>query len=134
MGKFGLAAAVAAAGLLSAITGSGAMTLPRDQAGTSSGSLVQKVHSLYEARDKLGRLGYYNIHTERASVPYSFIACKRGVRYHIHVNYYGDFQQVDPVGACRSHGYGDGYGRSDYQERPYYAPRFRPQRHRRYDY
>ncbi len=130
MRKFRPTIAGAAAGLLAGITGSGAMTLPREQ--TVDPSLVQKVHSLYEAKEKLDRLGYYNIQTERASLPYSFIACKRGVRYHVHMNYYGDFEQVDPVGACRS--YGDDYGRRDFEERPYYAQRFRPQRFRRYDY
>lgn len=143
MGKFRLAAATAAAGLLAGATAAGAMTLSKDTAGNVSG-MIQKVHSVYEARDKLERHGYYNVQTERATIPYSFIACKRGVRYHIHINYYGDLEQVDPVGACRSYGdgngrdsygYGRGYGRGgDYEDRPNFAQRFRPQRYRRYDY
>ena len=51
--------------------------------------MVQRVHSLDEAEDTLHRRGYYDVRVERASLPYSFNACKRGVRYHIHVNYYG---------------------------------------------
>jgi hypothetical protein len=132
MGKIRLAAATAVVGLLTNIAAPAAMPLPKDIAMGGAGSLLQKVHSVHEAREKLDRLGYYNIHTERASVPYSFIACKRGVRYHIHINYYGDFEQVDPVGACRSYGYG--YGRGDYEDRPYFAPRLRLRPYRRYDY
>src|SRR4051794_19775959 len=52
-------------------------------------------HSLYEAKDTLASLGYYEVQVERASLPYSFSACKRGVRYHIHVDYYGTLVQVD---------------------------------------
>jgi len=75
---------------------------------------VQRVHSVYEAEDALRRRGYYDVRLERASLPYSFNACKRGVRYHIHVDYYGDLVQVDPIGNCREADYGY-YGR-----RPYY--------------
>ena len=69
------------------------------------GTLLHKVHSLSEARHSLHDRGYYDIEVERASLPYSFRACKRGVRYHIHVNYYGDLVQVDELGRC--HEYGD---------------------------
>ena len=79
-------------------------------------------HSLYEARENLSDLGYYDIQVERASLPYSFQACKRGVRYHIHVNWYGDLVQVDEVGSCgddddryyRRRSYDDGYRRGRY--------------------
>ena len=57
-------------------------------------------HSLYEAKDTLYGLGYYDIQVERASLPYSFNACKRGVRYHIHINWYGDLVKVDELGSC----------------------------------
>ena len=50
--------------------------------GPDTGSLITRVHSLGEAEDELARIGYYDIHVERASLPYSFIACKRGARYH----------------------------------------------------
>ncbi len=64
------------------------------------GTSAAHAHSLYEAKDTLYGRGYYDVRIERASVPYSFNACKRGVRYHIHVNWYGDFEQVDPIGPC----------------------------------
>jgi hypothetical protein len=84
--------------------------------------LLHKVHSLHQAEHKLRRLGYYAIDVERASLPYSFQACKRGVRYHIHVDYYGDLVQVDELGRCRD------YGDDDYS---YGGER---SRYRRYDY
>lgn len=75
------------------------------------GTLIHKVHSLYQAKHTLRDLGYYAIEVERASLPYSFRACKRGLRYHIHVNYYGDLVQVDEIGQCRD------YGDNDYSYR-----------------
>ena len=62
-------------------------------------------HSVYEAEQTLYQHGYSDIRLERASLPYSFNACKRGVRYHIHVDYYGDLVEVDAMGAC----YGSGW-------------------------
>ena len=89
--------------------------------------MLQRVHSLDEAEETLYRRGFYDVRVERASLPYSFNACKRGVRYHIHVNYYGDLVQVDEVGPCRrSYDEGAYYGR-----RPYYD-RYRDYRRRDY--
>ncbi len=42
------------------------------------GTSTAYAHSLYEAKDTLYGLGYYDVHVERASLPYSFNACKRG--------------------------------------------------------
>lgn len=71
-----------------------------------------KAHSLGEAEDTLYGLGYYEVRIERATLPYSFNACKRGVRYHIHINWYGDLVQVDEVGSCGDERYrGDRYDR-----------------------
>lgn len=87
------------------------------------GSLVLQVHSLREAKQRLYGLGYYDVHVERTSLPYSFTACKRGARYHIHVDYYGDLVQVDEAGACRRYDddYDDDYrGRSNRWRRNYY--------------
>ena len=87
-----------------------------------AGTLIEKVHSLYDAKHTLYGLGYYDVRVERASLPYSFNACKRGVRYHIHVNYYGDLVQVDEVGSCRGYDdYGDDYG---YRHRRHRYPRY----------
>ena len=78
-------------------------------------------HSLYEAKDTLYGLGYYDVHVERASLPCSFNACKRGVRYHIHMDWYGTLVQVDEVGSCggedryyRGRSYDDEYPRGRY--------------------
>src|SRR5215475_10827154 len=98
----------------------------------NSGTMVSRVHSVDAAEDTLNRRGYYDVRLERSSLPYSFNACKRGTRYHIHVNYYGDLVQVDPIGRCGANGdeyygrrpnYDDGYyGRS--YERYRYRPRY----------
>lgn len=85
------------------------------------GAIIHQVHSVYEAKNTLRDLGYYDIQLERASLPYSFVACKRGARFHIHINYYGDLVQVDEVGPCR-----------DYRDDGEY--RYRHQQYQRYDY
>ncbi len=85
-------------------------------AGTAS------AHSVYEAEQTLYQHGYSDIRVERASLPYSFNACKRGVRYHIHVDYYGDLVEVDAMGPC--YGYGNGNG-SEYEDRSGYNGRDR---------
>jgi hypothetical protein len=96
----------AALGLLVlGVSGANALTTRAAHLGGQPGALIHKVHSLYEAKHSLRDLGYYDIEVERASLPYSFRACKRGVRFHIHVNYYGDLVQVDELGRC--HGYDD---------------------------
>ena len=95
-----------------------------------SGTIVQRVHSLYEARHRLADSGYYDIQIERASLPYSFLACRRGTRYHLHVDYYGDIIQADQIGRCG----GYGYGRRDYGDRPYFGNRWRFNRDRRDEY
>jgi len=56
-----------------------------------------------------------------------FTACKRCIRYHIHVDYYGDLVEVDEVGACRRYDDGPAY----YGRRPYYD-RYRNYRGRDY--
>src|ERR1700730_17748996 len=75
--------------------GVGAVNFAKD-----AGAILHRVHSVYEAEETLYRRGYYDVRLERASLPYSFNACKRGVRYHIHVNWYGDLVQVDEIGSC----------------------------------
>ena len=72
--------------------GIGVLNPARDNTG-----LVQRVHSVYEAEETLERRGYYDVRLERASLPYSFNACKRGVRYHIHVNWYGESSSRRPL-------------------------------------
>ena len=90
------------------------------------GTSAAHAHSLGAARETLYSRGYYDVRVERASLPYSFNACKRGVRYHIHMNWYGDLVQVDPFGQCN--GYGN---RPRYDDGGSYDNRYR---YRRDDY
>ena len=107
---------------------------PADAAGVGltkvpneAGVMLQRVHSVYEAEQTLYRRGFYDVRLERASLPYSFNACKRGTRYHIHVNYYGELVEVDQVGSCRRYDDDQTY----YGRRPYYD-RYRDYRRRDY--
>ena len=103
-------------------SGANALTVSAAQFDDQPYTLLHKVHSIGQAEHKLRRLGYYAIDVERASLPYSFRACKRGVRYHIHVDYYGDLVQVDELGRCREYGGDDDYsyrGRSRYRSYDY---------------
>lgn len=83
---------------------------------SGSTMLVERVHSAYGAEQSLYARGYYDIRLERPTLPYSFNACKRGLRYHVHVNYYGDLVHIDEVGPCRGYGYNRrrDYGRYRY--------------------
>jgi len=78
-------------------------------------------HSVYEAEQTLYQRGFTDVRLERASLPYSFNACRGGTRYHIHVDYYGNLEEVDPMGPC--YGYGNGYG-SGYGYRGRYDGRY----------
>lgn len=105
-----------------AASAGGPAGLARNVPTGTAGTMVQKVHSLREAKQTLYGLGYYDVQVERATLPYSFIACKRGARYHIHVNWYGDLEQVDQIGACHAYGdddYDDGYRGGRYRYRGY---------------
>lgn len=112
--------------LMFGIANAGAGTIVMSR--PASEPIVQKVHSVYEAEQTLHRRGYSDVRVERASVPYSFNACKRGVRYHIHVDYYGDLVQVDAIGRCHYDAYG-----SDYDGRRRYDSRYRYGEEGRYD-
>jgi len=96
----------------------------------NSGTMVSRVHSVDEAEDGLHRRGYYDVRLERSSLPYSFNACKRGTRYHVHVNYYGDLVQVDPIGRCGDNGYGYYDRRPNYYNDGYYGRSYERYRYR----
>lgn len=104
--------------LLLGISGASAASLSASALQGPASTVVHKAHSLGKAEHTLRDLGYYDIQVERSSLPYSFNACKRGVRYHVHMNYYGDLEQVDELGRCRD--YDDDYG---YRSRSRY-PRY----------
>ena len=111
-------------GLLLAATATvnAASLAPSRNAVADAGSLITKVHSLDEAQDTLSNRGFNNIRVERATLPYSFNACKRGTRYHLHVNYYGQVEQADEIGPCREYGNNDD---GDYRPRQHWRPHFR---------
>ena len=98
----------------------------------NSGTMLSRVHSVDEAEDSLHRRGYYDVRLERSNLPYSFNACKRGTRYHIHVNYYGDLVQVDPIGRCGANGYGYYDRRPNYDDGYYGRPYERYRNRSRY--
>jgi hypothetical protein len=118
--------------LCASTAGAAGLSIPNP--AENGGTMVLRVHSVDEAEDSLHRRGYYDVRLERASLPYSFNACKRGVRYHIHVNYYGDLVQVDPIGQCGANGYGyyDRRPHYDYGYNGRYSGRYR-YRHRYHD-
>lgn len=99
----------------SAANAAGAATMAKSLDHVTAGVIVQRVHSVDEAEDTLRDRGFYDAELERASLPYSFTACKRGVRYHIHVDDHGDLIQVDEAGSCGDEGDGHRqYGRDEY--------------------
>jgi hypothetical protein len=100
-------------------SGADAASLGVPKPSSDTGALVQRVHSVYEAEETLHRRGYYDVRVERTSLPYSFNACKRGVRYHIHVDYYGDLVQLDALGPCDRDDYPPDYDRRRYYDRSY---------------
>ncbi len=124
-----LCAASALALLLPAGAAAAGFTAPQAFVHDGTGTMVQQVHSPYEAKHTLSDLGYYDIRLERSSLPYSFNACKRGVRFHVHVDYYGDLVQVDEIGPCREYSEG---GSRYYGPRAYFDNRYR--RYPRDDY
>jgi peptidoglycan hydrolase-like protein with peptidoglycan-binding domain len=133
MTKSTLTIAAGLAMLLASVTGvqaAGTTGIAKAFAITQTDSIIQRAHSVYEAQHKLQRLGYYAIQTQRASEPYSFIACKRGQRFHIHVDYYGDLIQVDDAGSCENYGYND--GSQYYEPRRRYSGGYRYSGYRRY--
>lgn len=62
------------------ISGASAASLSAFALQGPASTVVHKVHSLRKAEHTLRDLGYYDIQVERSGLPYSFNACKRGVR------------------------------------------------------
>lgn len=122
--RFQIAGGFAALAIFGASSGEASMARLA-QPLRDDGKLVQQVHSVYQAEATLHRRGYYNVRLERPTLPYSFSACKRGARYHIHVDYYGDLVQVDAQGPCDGYAYGyngrRSYDDGRYYDRPYYG-------------
>ncbi len=68
---------------------------------------VRRGNSVDHAYNKLQSHGFYNIVVERTDIPYSFRACKRGKRYHVHIDENGELEELNSLGACQQ--YADEY-------------------------
>ena len=119
MWRNSLCSASGVALMLFGASGADAASLGVPKPTSDAATIVQRVHSVYEAEETLYRRGYYDVRVERTSVPYSFNACKRGIRYHIHVDYYGDLVQLDALGPCDRDDYRPYYDRRRYYDRSY---------------
>ena len=116
-----LKSSFAVAGVLTLATASGSIAAGFTGLASSPAApskLVERVHSVYGAERSLHARGYYDIRLERPTLPYSFSACKRGIRYHLHVDYYGDLVQINEIGRCGGYGYHArrGYGGYRYDD------------------
>ena len=61
-------------------------------------------HSPHEVRHLLEDHGYSKIDFIETSPPiYMANACKEGIRYHFHVNTYGEVTERRAVGECETH-------------------------------
>ncbi len=135
---------LASAGLLFAVSG---LSLSGAHAGVAgavsavdigqTGASIIKVHSARQVHDKLHRKGYYKVRYVdrfygRYEKPvYKFRACRRGIKYKILVDWYGDIIKRKDIGDCsyrRHRHYGDdGYRRYKHGSHPH------KHKHRRYD-
>ena len=60
-------------------------------------------HTPQKVRYMLQERGYYKINfTDRILPVFQLDACRRGKRFHLHVNFYGDVTRRDRIGWCDS--------------------------------
>ena len=58
-------------------------------------------HSAHEVKHMLRNWGFTQIEVFDANLPkYQFEACKRGHRYHLHADYYGEITEKREIGYC----------------------------------
>lgn len=70
-------------------------------AATLITATAASAHSASAVQDKLERNGYSRIEFTDANPPnYMANACRDGVRYHFHVNYYGQVTERREIGSC----------------------------------
>ena len=70
-------------------------------AATLINSTAASAHSADEVLEILENHGYSRIEFVDATPPnYMANACKNGVRYHFHVNYYGNVTERREIGSC----------------------------------
>ena len=59
-------------------------------------------HTPHKVRHMLQDRGYYRIQfTDRVLPTFQVNACRRGMRFHLHVNYYGEVTRYDRIGWCK---------------------------------
>jgi hypothetical protein len=96
------------------LLGASLLTLASQVTSASAHSPQDVVHILRER-------GYSNINFLDATPPnYMANACREGVRYHFHVNYYGDVTQRRPIGQCGYARYDERRSYADYDQRPHW--------------
>src|SRR6478672_11121192 len=59
-------------------------------------------HDAGQVRYELQARGYYNIRFLVPEPPFQVNACRDGVRFHLHVDYYGRVTERVGVGACHA--------------------------------
>ena len=58
-------------------------------------------HSAYEVKHMLRDWGFTQIEVLDAGFPkYQFQGCKKGHRYHLHADYYGEITEKQQIGHC----------------------------------
>ena len=85
-------------------------------AATLTSATVANAHSPHDVVHLLQDDGYSQIEFVDPNPPnYMANACKDGVRYHFHVDYYGQVTERSEIGSCESarrHNRWGGWGRS----------------------
>lgn len=133
---------LASAGILLAVSGISVSGANAGTAGVASaidtgksGVQVINVHSSRQVHDKLHRKGYYRVryidrfYGRNDRPVYKFKACRRGIKYKILVDWYGDIVKRKDVGDCR-HRRWKRYGDDGY--RRYHRDRHH-HKHRKYN-
>ena len=96
----------------------------------SLGAAPANAHSPQAVRYKLQDHGYSRIRfTDRVLPIYQLNACRRGRRFHMHVNYYGEVVRRERIGYCPD---ARRYRRDHVDRRYRTFPRYRENAPRRY--
>jgi hypothetical protein len=100
-------------------------------AATLSTITSASAHSASAVQDKLERRGYSRIEFTDATPPnYMANACRDGVRYHFHVNYYGDVTERREIGSCGIRAeHHDRYDRYNRDSRVHEVQPYQPRRY-----
>ena len=58
-------------------------------------------HEAPQVRYELREQGYSQIQFLVAEAPFQVNACRGGLRYHLHIDWYGHVTERTPIGECR---------------------------------